>query len=176
MFELKPANKWVVIDPVKEDERVGKEGLIIAPGNALQKQHKMARIVAKDDCDEAKNFKVGDMVFYDVIGSVEGRVGNQGFTMVRALNIMAVVAEKTVAVTKFDDILAVTGEKRPEPSPPLLKRLDDETVVATSEKAKERLLELSAESSSSDLFRAKAVGTIEYPGDTIPGVDPNELV
>jgi co-chaperonin GroES (HSP10) len=94
MFELKPTNKWVVIDPVKEDERVGKEGIIIAPSNALAKQHRLARIVAKDDCDEAKSFSVGDLVFYDVIGAVEGRVGNQGFTMVSARNIMAVVRRK----------------------------------------------------------------------------------
>ena len=94
MFELRPTNKWVVIEPVKEDERIGKEGILVAPGNALQKQHRMARIVAKDDCDEARSFSVGDLVFYDVIGAVEGRVGNQGFTMVSARNIMAVVSRE----------------------------------------------------------------------------------
>lgn len=95
MFELNPTNKWVVIDPLKEDEKVGSLGIIIAPSNALQKQHKLARVVAKDDCEEAKKFEVGDLVFYDVIGSVEGRVGNKGFTIVKALNIMAVVKYKT---------------------------------------------------------------------------------
>lgn len=94
MFELVPTNKWVVIAPIKQDERVGKEGILVAPDNARQKQHAAARIVAKDDCDEAKSFDVGDMVFYDVIGQVEGRVGNQGFVMVKALNIMAVVKRK----------------------------------------------------------------------------------
>lgn len=96
MFELKPTNKWVIIDPVKEDERVGKEGIIIAPGNALQKQHRLAKIVAKDDCEEAKKFEVGDLVLYDVIGSVDVRIGNQMFTTVKALNVMSVVKEKVV--------------------------------------------------------------------------------
>ena len=84
MFELKPMNKWVVIDPLKEDEKVGELGLIIAPGNALAKQHRMARVIAKDDCDESKGFWVGDMVLYDVIGSVETRIGNKIFTVVKA--------------------------------------------------------------------------------------------
>lgn len=90
MFTLKPTNKWIVIDPIKEDEKIG-SGLLIAPDNRREKQHRMARIVAKDECDEAKLFQVGDLVFYDVIGSVEGRVGNKGFTMVKAINVMSVV-------------------------------------------------------------------------------------
>lgn len=94
MFEIKPLNKWVVIDPLKEDEKVGKEGLIIAPGNALQKQHRMARVVAKDNSKEAEDFEVGDVVFYDRIGEVEIRVGNQMFTTVKALNIMGTVTKK----------------------------------------------------------------------------------
>jgi co-chaperonin GroES (HSP10) len=173
MFELKPANKWVVIDPVKEDERVGKEGLIIAPGNALQKQHKMARVIAKDDSDEAKHFKVGDLVFYDVIGSVEGRVGNQGFTMVRALNIMAVVCEKKQMVTKFKDILEVT--ETPTPQQEVLKIKETLDQIHISEEDKARMAEL-ALTPGPNLGRVEPVGTIEYPGDTIPGVDPNELV
>lgn len=93
MFELKPMNKYIVIDPLKEDERVGKEGLIIAPSNALEKQHRMARVVAKDEtCDETKNINVGDIVFYDHIGAVQGRVGNKGFTIVKVLNVLAVVS------------------------------------------------------------------------------------
>lgn len=94
MFELTPTNKYIVIDPLKEDEKVGKEGLIIAPGNALQKQHRMARVLAKDCCDEAKAFEVGDIVFYDHIGAVEARVGNRVYTVVKALNVLAVVSKK----------------------------------------------------------------------------------
>jgi co-chaperonin GroES (HSP10) len=109
MFELRPTNKWVVIDPVKEDERVGKEGIIIAPSNALAKQHRLAQIVAKDDCDEARSFSVGDLVFYDVIGAVEGRVGNQSFTMVSARNIMAVIRQKEQAERSTDVIAETRG-------------------------------------------------------------------
>jgi co-chaperonin GroES (HSP10) len=94
MFELKPMNKYLVIDPVKDDERVGKEGILIAPGNALAKQHRTARIVAKDDCDEAKHLSVGDLVFYDHIGAVEGRVGMQGFTIIKAIAVLAVVKQR----------------------------------------------------------------------------------
>lgn len=96
MFELKPQNKHLVISPLKESERVGSEGLIIAPGNALEKQHRMARIVEKDDCPEAARLNVGDLVFYDHIGAVEGRVGNQGFTIIKAIAVLAVVKEVVV--------------------------------------------------------------------------------
>lgn len=92
MFQHEPKNDWLVIEPLKENEKVGKEGIIIAPGNALEKQHGMARIVAKDeDGEKCKRLNVGDIVFYDKIGQVEGRVGNQGFVVVKALNVLTVV-------------------------------------------------------------------------------------
>lgn len=174
MFDLKPTNKWVVIDPVKEDERVGKEGLIIAPGNALQKQHKMARIVALEEgSDEAKSFRIGDLVFYDVIGSVEGRVGNQGFTMIKAASILARVNAKPLLVTKFEDILEVTGEKRENLEMAIkIKEAQDEIMITDEVKA--RMTEL-ALSPGPDLGRVKPVGEIQCV-DTIVGVDPNEVV
>lgn len=93
MFYLVPMNKYLVLDPIKEDEKVGKEGIIIAPGNALEKQFRLARIAAKDNCDEANGLEVGDTVLYDHIGAVTHRVGKQSFTTVRALNVLAVVKE-----------------------------------------------------------------------------------
>lgn len=98
-FDIRPMNKYLVIDPIKEDERVG-GGLLFAPGNALEKQYRMARIVAKDECDEAKGLSVGDVVLYDAIGAVNHRVANQSFTTVKVLNVLAIVkAEET-----FDDM------------------------------------------------------------------------
>lgn len=94
MFVLEPQNKWLVIAPLAEDEKVGTAGIIIAPGNARERQHRLARIVAKDDCEEAKNMVVGDLVFYDRIGEVEGRVGNQGFSVVSAKNVLIVIKDK----------------------------------------------------------------------------------
>lgn len=108
-FDVVPVNKHVVLEPLKEDERVGKEGIIIAPGNALQKQHRLAKVVAIDtECPEAKCVAVGDLVFYDHIGAVEGRVGNQGFTIVKILNIMSVMKQKPAQ--RFDEILNAVGE------------------------------------------------------------------
>lgn len=94
MFELKPTNKWIIISPIAEDERIGESGLLVAPGNARERQHRLARVVAKDDCDEAKQISVGDLVFYDRIGEVEGRVGNQGFVAVKAVNVLTVIKDK----------------------------------------------------------------------------------
>jgi co-chaperonin GroES (HSP10) len=87
---LKPMNKYLVIKAIKEDEKVG-GGLLYAPGSALEKQHKTGKIVAIAPCDEAKDLNEGDVVLYDSIGSVDHRVGNQMFTTVKVLNVIAIV-------------------------------------------------------------------------------------
>lgn len=93
MVELKPMNKYIVVKAMKEDEKVG-SGLLYAPGNALERQHKMGVVTAIAPCEEAGDLKVGDMILYDSIGSVEHRVGNQMFTTVRVLNVLAIVQNK----------------------------------------------------------------------------------
>lgn len=98
MFELKPMNKYLVIAPHKADEKVGTAGIIFAPGNALEKQHKLGRIVALAECDEAKGLDVGMTVLYDTVGSVDHRVGNQMFTTVKVLNVLGIVSEKAEEV------------------------------------------------------------------------------
>jgi co-chaperonin GroES (HSP10) len=90
MYELVPLNKYVVIKPQQEDEKVG-SGILYRPGSALEKQHRMGQIVSFDECDESKKLTVGATVIYDSIGAVEHRVGNQMFTTVRVLNIIALV-------------------------------------------------------------------------------------
>lgn len=107
MFKHEPKNDWIVISPLKESERVGESQIIIAPDNALQKQHGMARIIAKDESGEkCKGLNVGDLIFYDKIGEVQGRVGNQGFTVVKALNVITVVRE-----AQADTIVGVDPNK-----------------------------------------------------------------
>lgn len=93
MVELKPMNKHIVIQAVKSDEKVG-GGLLYAPGSALQTQHRTAKIIALAPCDEAKDLHVGDLVLYDTIGSVDHRVGNQMFTTVKVMNVIAVIKDK----------------------------------------------------------------------------------
>lgn len=98
-YELVPMNKYVVIKPQAEDEKVG---LLYRPASALEKQHKTGTIIAFDECDEAKKLRVGAQVIYDSIGSVEHRVGNEMFTTVKVLNIIAVVRP-----VQFPDTIAV---------------------------------------------------------------------
>jgi len=92
MVELKPMNKHIVIQAIKQDEKVG-GGLLYAPSNALERQHKTGKVLAIAPCEEAGDLKVGDLVLYDSIGAVDHRVGNQGFTTVRVLNVIAVIKE-----------------------------------------------------------------------------------
>jgi co-chaperonin GroES (HSP10) len=101
MVELKPMNKHIVIQAIKQDEKVG-GGLLYAPSNALEKQHKTGKVLAIASCDEAADLKVGDLVLYDSIGSVDHRVGNQMFTTVKVMNVLAVI--KDVVVQKFVEV------------------------------------------------------------------------
>lgn len=86
-----PRNKYIIIEPLKEDEKIGS---IYVPGNALEKQHRLAKVVAKDDCAESASIDVGDLVFYDHIGAVTGRVGNKVFTAVKAINVVCIIKEQ----------------------------------------------------------------------------------
>lgn len=93
MFEISPMNKYIVIDPIKDDEKIA-GGLLFAPGNLQEKQHKMGRIVSISSCEETKGLTPGQTVLYDSIGSVTHRVGNQSFTTVKAINVVALVTPK----------------------------------------------------------------------------------
>lgn len=96
MFEIKPRNKYLVIEMVKEDEKVG-SGILFAPGNALEKQHKVGRVVAVAECEEAEKIHPGDTILYDAIGAVTHRIGNQSFTTVKVLNVLGVIVKKEEA-------------------------------------------------------------------------------
>lgn len=96
MVELIPMNKHIVIKPIAADEKVG-GGLLYAPSNALERQHKTGKVLAIAKCDEAGDLQVGDLVLYDSIGSVDHRVGNQMFTTVKVLNVIAVIRDKVEA-------------------------------------------------------------------------------
>lgn len=108
MFELKPTNKWIIISPLTEDEKIPGSSFLIAPGNARERQHRLARIIAKDDCDETKAMSIGDLVFYDRIGEVEGRVGNQGFVTVKAVNVLTVIRDKQTGPDLLDQVIMET--------------------------------------------------------------------
>jgi co-chaperonin GroES (HSP10) len=107
MVELKPMNKNVVIQAIKTDEKVG-GGLLYAPANALERQHKTGKIIAFAPCEETRELKTGDVVLYDSIGSVDHRVGNQMFTTVKALNIIAVVRDVSAEETELNKAIVET--------------------------------------------------------------------
>jgi co-chaperonin GroES (HSP10) len=107
MFELRPMNKHIIIDPIAEDEKIA-GGLLYRPGSALGQQHRMATVVAVSKCEELGDIRVGDRVLYDTIGSISHRVGNQSFTSVKVLNVIAIVSDKAEATLKFSDIVAET--------------------------------------------------------------------
>lgn len=87
-MKLEPRNKYAWIKNLDTAEKIG---ILYAPGN-VSNQYRLATLKAFDsDCPEAKGYEVGQTVLYDTIGAVEHRIGNEMFTTVKILNIVAVV-------------------------------------------------------------------------------------
>lgn len=88
MIELRPMNKYLVIQEVKQDTKMS-NGLYM-PGN-VSSQYGTAKVLAIAECDEAKGLAVGDTVLYDTIGAVSHRVGNQSLTTIKVMNVLGVL-------------------------------------------------------------------------------------
>lgn len=93
MFELKPMNKYVWIDPITAENKVGTLFIVSHSQNSYQ----LGRIRAVSECDETKGLFPGCIVLYDSLGAQAHRVGNQSMTTVKAVNIVGIVVEVQVA-------------------------------------------------------------------------------
>jgi co-chaperonin GroES (HSP10) len=90
-YTLEPKNKHIVIKAIGNSDKVG---TLYIPSTANHGTYGQAQVIAvASDCDPAP-CAVGDTIIYDTIGSVDHRVGNQGFTTVKALNVVAVVKQE----------------------------------------------------------------------------------
>lgn len=95
MVDLYPMNKNIVVKNIDEENKT-ETGIIMSVRN--DKQYRTAIVVSVADCDETKNLKPNDVVLYDTIGAVDHRIGNQMFTTVRALNVVALVVKREETV------------------------------------------------------------------------------
>ncbi len=86
-FELKPLNKYIVIEPIDEADKVGS---IYVPGNVTN-SYRMARVIAVSKCDETEGMTAGSKVLYDTLGEIRHRVGNQTFITVKAVNVIGLL-------------------------------------------------------------------------------------
>jgi co-chaperonin GroES (HSP10) len=89
MFELKPMNKYVWLDPITAENKVGSLYVVSHSQNSYQ----LGKVRAVADCDEAKGITIGSTVLYDTLGAVNHRVGTQSITTVKVMNIVGVVAD-----------------------------------------------------------------------------------
>lgn len=89
MFKLEPMNKYVWIDPITQENKVGSLFVVSHSQNSYQ----LGKIRAVSDCDETKGIFPGATVLYDSLGAVGHRIGNQTITTVKAVNILGVVSE-----------------------------------------------------------------------------------
>ena len=93
MFELKPMNKYVWIDPITAENKVGEIFIVSHSQNSYQ----LGKIRAVAECDETKGLVPGSVVLYDSLGAMSHRVGNQSMTTVKAMNIVGIVVPVQVA-------------------------------------------------------------------------------
>ena len=90
MFELKPLNKYVWIDPITAENKVGSLYIVSHSQNSYQ----LGKVLAFSECDESKGLSVGDTVLYDALGATAHRLGKQSLTTVPVKNILAIVSER----------------------------------------------------------------------------------
>lgn len=93
MFELKPMNKYVWIDPITAENKVGSLFIVSHSQNSYQ----LGKIRAVSECDETKGLVPGSVVLYDSLGAQSHRLGNQSVTTVKAVNIVGIVSEVAAA-------------------------------------------------------------------------------
>lgn len=89
MYEIEPMNRYVWIEPITQENKVGTLFIVSHSQNSYQ----LGRVKAFAECDECKGLTVGCIVLYDSLGQVSHRLGNQSLTTVKAANILGVVIE-----------------------------------------------------------------------------------
>jgi hypothetical protein len=99
MFSLKPRNKYAWIKTIDEANKVGN---LFVPGNVTN-SYRLATIKAIDeDAEEARGFRVGDVVLCDMVGVVSHRIGNQTLETCLIRNFLAVVVPEAEVAVSFD--------------------------------------------------------------------------
>jgi hypothetical protein len=58
------------------------------------KQYKLATVEALCSTVDLPGLKVGSTILYDSLGEVSHRVGNQGFSTVKSVNVIAIVSQE----------------------------------------------------------------------------------
>lgn len=92
MYELKPMNKYVWLEPITAENKVGSLYVVSHSQNSFQ----LGTVRAFAECDETKGLTRGATVLYDSLGAQSHRVGNQSITTVKAVNILGIVVKETV--------------------------------------------------------------------------------
>lgn len=87
MYEIEPLNRYVWIEPITQENKVGSLFIVSHSQNSYQ----LGRVKAFADCDDCRGLTVGCVVLYDSLGQVTHRLGNESLTTVKAVNILGVI-------------------------------------------------------------------------------------
>lgn len=79
---VKPKNKWLVVKPLDQDEKIG--GLYV-PGT-VRNEHRLADVVAA--ADDVEGISAGERVVYDTLGTVVVKVGDSEIHFIKAVNVL----------------------------------------------------------------------------------------
>ncbi len=84
-MKIVPRGAWLVIEQI-DATQVG--GLFVPDGDKAQYKQGIVLAVPVDPTDEAKGISVGDRVVYDIVGSINFRLANDKFVMLKAREIL----------------------------------------------------------------------------------------
>ena len=90
MTKVEPVNSWITLEPIQAEDKVG--SLVVVTKDEGYKRGKVTALPYELD-SKVKYIRVGNVVVYDVHGSVTVRIGDGNVTLVKANEILCVLRE-----------------------------------------------------------------------------------
>lgn len=87
---IDPVNTWVLVEPVETTDKVG--GLFVVQKNESYRRGKILALPYELD-PKVQHLRTGNVIIYDSLGSIEVGLGDSKATLVKAVEIVAVVRD-----------------------------------------------------------------------------------
>lgn len=89
-MNIDPVNSWVAVDPLEKSDKVG--SLIVVQKNDSYRRGKVTALPYELD-PKVQHLRIGNVIIYDSLGSIEIGLGETKITLVKTVEIVAVVRE-----------------------------------------------------------------------------------
>jgi co-chaperonin GroES (HSP10) len=86
---MKAVGKYIVIDPIKEDNKTTKGGLILAEAQREDIRYRQAEVLVVGDSVEA--LKKGDKIYYDKAAGFNIEIDNKQWKVIKEFDVVVVL-------------------------------------------------------------------------------------